>query len=321
MDKFAAIKAFVRVVEAGTFTKAADSLDVPKAQISRLVQSLEAELTTLLLSRTTRRVTVTADGAAYYEHAVRLLAEMSELETSLSCAKRMAAGKLRIGVPASVANVVLIPAMEDFCARYPDIRIEIGIGDRPVDLVDERFDCVLRIGQIAEQSLVARRMADIDRVVCASPGYLARRGIPHDPADLDGIRHHVIMPFARCNDAPFVLRRADESHEVQARPVLAANDADALLSAALAGLGVVRTEAFMAAPHVATGALRLILPEWSVAKVPLYLAYLPNRYISARLRLFIDWAVELFPRALQQAPQRQHQTAAPRIHERLAIAA
>src|SRR5262245_36956529 len=172
MDKLAAMKAFVRVVEAGNFTKAADSLDVPKAQITRLVQSLEEDLKTLLLNRTTRRVTVTAEGSAYYERAARLLDQIEELESSMTHAKVHPRGKLRIDVPPAIANLILIPELADFCERYPDVQIDIGVGERPVDLIGENVDCVLRAGAVTDLSLVARRIAEVRRVVCASPKYL-----------------------------------------------------------------------------------------------------------------------------------------------------
>jgi DNA-binding transcriptional LysR family regulator len=217
MDKFGAMRAFVRVVEAGTFTRAADSLDVPKAQVTRLVQSLEAELKTLLLNRTTRRVTVTTDGAAYYQRAVRLLDELEELESSLSHAKANPRGRLRIDVPSATATMILIPAMEDFCTRYPDIQVDIGVSDRTVDLIGENVDCVLRAGELTDPSLVARRIGDIHRIACASPAYLARFGVPEHPSDLEDERHRVINYFSHGSERfTYALQRGDERHEIDA---------------------------------------------------------------------------------------------------------
>jgi len=195
MNKLIAMKAFVRVVETGSFTKAADSLDVPKAQLSRLVQSLEQELKTLLLNRTTRRVTVTGDGKAYYTGASRVLEEIEGIESSLSHAKLNPRGRLRIDVASPVANLILIPAIEDFRARYPDIHLEIGVSDRPVDVIVENVDCVLRAGVVTDPSLVARRIGQIPRIVCASPTYLKRFGVPKHPSDLEDERHCVIAYF------------------------------------------------------------------------------------------------------------------------------
>src|SRR5262249_52280822 len=145
-----AMKAFVRVIEAGNFTKAADSLGVPKTQVSRLVQSLEADLKTLLLNRTTRRVSVTPDGGAYYERAARVLDDIEELEPRMSDAKVAPRGKLRIDCPSAIANLILIPGLADFRALYPDIHVDIGISDKPVDLIAENVDCVIRAGEVTD---------------------------------------------------------------------------------------------------------------------------------------------------------------------------
>lgn len=297
MDKLSAMRAFVRVVEAGTFTKAADSLGVPKAQVSRQVQSLEAELATLLLNRTTRRVTLTAEGAAYYDRAVRLLDDLEELESSMSHARVAPRGRLRVDTSSSLASLVLIPALHDFCERYPDIQIDVGVSDKPVDLVGENVDCVIRAGEISDPSLVARRIGSIHRVVCASPAYLKRHGMPKQPSDLESDRHRVISYFSHGSERlTYVLERGDERYEVNAASTVAVNDSTAMLAAGLAGLGIARTAPFMAAPHVAAGSLQIILPQWSAGAWPLYVVYPPNRHVSTKLRVFIDWVVELFAR-------------------------
>lgn len=297
MDKFTAMRAFVRVVEAGTFTRAAESLGVPKAQVSRLVQSLEEELGTQLLNRTTRRVSPTADGTAYYEGAARVLDQLEEVEDSLSHAKAAPRGRLRVDTTSSIASLILIPALQDFCTRYPDIRIDVGVSDQPVDLVGENVDCVIRAGELTDPSLVARRIAEIRRVVCASPAYLERHGVPRHPSDLEDGGHRVVNYFSHGSDRrTYVLQRGDESYEVQAASTVAVNDATAMLAAGLAGLGIARTAPFMAAPHLAAGTLRVVLPEWSAGAWPVYVVYPPNRHVTAKLRAFIDWAAELFAR-------------------------
>ncbi|MDM0022263.1 LysR family transcriptional regulator [Variovorax saccharolyticus] len=304
MDKFSAMRAFVRVVEAGTFTKAADSLGVPKGQMSRLVQLLEEELKTQLLNRTTRRVTVTPDGAAYYDRAVRLLDDLEELESSMSQAKATPRGMLRVDAPSAIASLILIPALPDFCARYPDIHIDVGVSDKPVDLIGENVDCVLRAGEVTDRSLVARRIGEIDRFVCASPAYLKRHGMPQHPSDLEDGRHHVISYFAHGTErSTYVLQRGGEQYEVHSRSAVAVNDSGAMLAAGLAGLGIARTAPFMAAPHLAAGTLTAVLPEWSAGAWPLYVVYPPNRHVSVKLRVFIDWAAELFARTLEAPPR------------------
>jgi DNA-binding transcriptional LysR family regulator len=303
MDKLSAMRAFVRVVEAGTFTRAADSLDVPKTQVTRLVQGLEEELKTLLLNRTTRRVSVTPEGAAYYDRAVRVLDEIEDLESSMSHAQVSPKGRLRIDAPTTVATFILIPAMEDFCGRYPDIQLDIGVSDRPADLIGENVDCVLRAGRVSDPSLVARRVGDIQTIMCASAAYVKRFGLPQHPSELEGGRHRVIGYFSRGSvRAPYTLQRGDERCEINAVPTIALNDYGAMLAAGLAGLGIFRTAPFMAAAHVAAGMLQIVLPDWSSGTAPLHIVYPPNRHVSARLRVFIDWTVELFARTLNPSP-------------------
>ena len=299
MDKLTAMQAFVRVVEAGTFTKAADLLAMPKPTVTRLVQSLESQLQTLLLNRTTRRVTVTADGAAYYDRAVRLLSEIDELESSMSHAKVSPRGRLRIDVGSTVAQLLLIPALPDFYARYPHIQIDLGVSDRPVDLISENVDCVLRGGEITDQSLVARRIGEFHLIVCASPAYLKQHGVPQHPSDLEGDRHTVVNYFAHGSGRihPFSFRKDGEQFEVRGRHALAVNDSNAALAAALAGLGIVCTATFMAAPHFASGTLQPLLLDWCADSIPIHVVYPPNRHLSAKLRVFVDWVAELFARS------------------------
>jgi LysR family transcriptional regulator for bpeEF and oprC len=299
MDKLTAMQAFVRVVEAGTFTKAADSLNMPKPTVTRLVQSLESQLQTLLLNRTTRRVTVTADGAAYYDRAVRLLGDIEELESSMSRAKASPRGRLRIDVGSTVAQLLLIPALPDFYARYPHIQIDLGVSDRPVDLIGENVDCVLRGGDITDQSLVARRIGEFHLIVCASPAYVKRHGVPQHPSELEGDQHTVINYFSHTGGRiyPFTFEKDGERLELRGRHALSVNDSNANLAAALAGLGVACTATFMAAPHFASGALQPLLLDWCADSVPIHVVYPPNRHLSAKLRVFVDWVAELFARS------------------------
>ena len=298
MDKLAAMQAFVRVVEAGTFTRAADSMQLPKATVTRLVQTLESHLQTKLLNRTTRRVTVTADGAAYFDRATRLLGELDELESGMTRAKVNPRGRLRIDVPASVGQLLLIPHLPDFHARYPEIQIDLGVSDRPVDLISENVDCVLRGGEITDQSLVARRIGEFHTLLCATPAYLQRHGTPHTPHDLESERHRVVSYLSHRTGRPYPLlfERDGEKVEVNANYTLAVNDSTAALVAGLAGLGLSYTTTFQAYPHLASGALVPVLLGWCAETVPLYVVYPPNRHLSNKVRGFVDWVVELFAR-------------------------
>lgn len=299
MDKFSAMQAYVRVVEAGTFTKAADSMNLPKPTVTRLIQTLETHLQTKLLNRTTRRVTVTADGAAYYDRAVRILGEMDELESSMSRAKANPRGRLRIDVGASVGQMLLIPALPDFHVRYPDIQIDLGVTDRPVDLVGENVDCVLRGGEITDQSLVARRIGEFHLVLAATPAYLKRHGMPRHPTDLEDGQHRVINYFSHRTGRPFpfTFEKDDERIELTGQHIVSVNDSNANLAAGLAGLGIVRTTTFMARPHFDDGTLVPLLLDWCADTIPIHVVYPPNRHLSTKLRVFVDWAADLFARS------------------------
>ena len=298
MDKFSAMKAFVRVVEAGSFTKAADSLGVPKARLTREVQLLEQLLRTQLLNRTSRRVVVTPAGSMYYDHSARMLDDLEEFDSRMLQTTTHPRGKLRIDVPGSIANAILIPAIEDFCVRYPDIHVHIGVSDRPADLRGENIDCVIRIGNVTDPSLVARRLGDVHGVLCAAPAYLKRVGIPEHPSDLENGRHRVISYFSSGSVRDYVLLRRDERYALATTSTIAVNDVATMLSAVLSGVGVAVTGIVNATPHIEVGKLQIVLPEWSAGTWPLHVVYPPSRHVSAKLRVFIDWIAELCTRIL-----------------------
>lgn len=294
-DQLTAMRAFARVVEAGTFTRAASLLDMPKPTLTKLVQTLESHLQTKLLNRTTRRVVVTMDGAAYYERAVRLIADLDELDGSMTLSQASPKGRLRIDVSPSLAVRVILPALPAFHDRYPDIQIDLGSTDRPVDLIGENIDCVVRAGELKDQSLIARRIGELHFITCAAPSYLARHGEPRHPSDFEN-SHYVVSYFHPGNGehVPFEFVQNGEERNVLGRYIVSANDAGTYLAAGLAGLGVVQVPIFMVEEHLATGALRHILTGWSRRPLPLHIVYPPNKHLSNKLRVFVDWAAELF---------------------------
>jgi DNA-binding transcriptional LysR family regulator len=301
MDRFDAMQAFARVVEAGSFTKAAETLQRSKTSVTQLVQQLEARLRVKLLNRTTRQVNVTADGAAYYEHVLRLLADMDDAEAGLSGAASSPRGLLRVDVPTPLARMILVPALPAFHARYPEIQLDLGVSDRMVDLIGEKVDCVVRGGELTDLSLMARRVGDLQARVCAAPSYLARAGTPAQPQDLEGTHHRIVgYKSARTGRVlSYAMRRNDERIEVQGRYVIALDDGNAYLAAGLAGLGVLWLPDYMSQAHRASGELVPLFPDWRFDPMPLYVAFPPNRHLSARLRVFIDWIAELMA---QHAP-------------------
>jgi len=298
MDRFDAMQAFARVVETGSFTKAAETLHMSRTSVTQLVQQLEARLRVRLLNRTTRRVKATADGAAYYERVVRLLADMDDAETSLSSASAAPRGRLRVDVPSPLARMILVPALPAFHARYPDIQIDMGVSDRMVDLIGENVDCVVRGGELTDQSLMARRVGDLRLGVYAAPAYLARAGTPSHPRELEETHHRIVgFLWSRLGKAlPYAMRRGEESVNVQGRYVLAVDDGNAYLAAGLAGMGVLWLPDYMAGEHLARGELVALFEDWQLDSMPLYVAYPPNRHVSAKLRVFMDWIVEVMGR-------------------------
>jgi DNA-binding transcriptional LysR family regulator len=298
MDQLAALRAFVRVVEAGTFTRASTTLGMPKATVTKLIQSLEGHVRTKLLHRTTRQVTVTPDGAAYYERVVRLLADLDELDGAMTSSQAHPSGRLRVDMSSALAVLIVIPALGDFHARYPDIVVELGVSDRPVDLVGENIDCVLRGGTLTDQSLVARRIGELSLMSCASPDYLRRHGEPEHPLDLETA--HYMVGYTKGGSSRAlspVFVRGNESHEVSPRHIVSVNDGNAYLAAGLAGLGILHSPSFMVGPHIEAGRLRPILPGWESGTVPLHVVYPPNRHISNRVRVFVDWIAELIAKS------------------------
>lgn len=294
MDRFDTMQAFARVVELGSFTKAAASLNLPKATVSAQVQALEARLRVKLLNRTTRHVSVTPDGAAYYERAVRLLSELEETEAAVSQATQIPRGRLRIDLPGTIARRIVIPALPDFFERFPEIDLEVGCTDRPVDLIQEGVDCTIRVGNVGDQSLVARRIGDLHVLTCATPEYLNRHGRPGKPADLE--RHHVVRFFSAKTGKEYDLdfEKDGEKSMVAGIRRIAVNDGEAYLAAGLAGLGVLQSPSFLVQDEIASGQLEVVLGEYLSDPMPVYIVYPQNRHLSIRVRAFAQWVATLF---------------------------
>jgi DNA-binding transcriptional LysR family regulator len=308
MDQLLAMRAFSRVVEAGNFTRAADSLDMPNATLSKLVQELEAHLGVRLLQRTTRRVTVTPEGEDYYAKATRILRDLEDIDTSFNIARSKPRGHLRIDVGGSTARDVLIPLLPDFLAQYPEIRIDLGVSDRAVDLIGDNVDCVIRGGSLDSSSLVARKIGDADMITCATPAYLKQYGVPAYPEELKN-GHRLVSYISTQNGraVPFRFEHAGEKTEVKVDYRVGVNESNAHLAACLAGLGIIQTFAYAAGPALREGALIEILEQWRPPPYPFHVVYPQNRHLTHRLRVFIDWLLERFPARLGNvAARRRH---------------
>lgn len=295
MDRFNAMQAFARVVETGSFTKAAETLHMSKTSVTQLVQQLEARLRVRLLNRTTRKVNVTADGAAYYERVTKLLADLDDAETSLSSISLLPRGHLRVDVPSPLARMILIPALPAFLAQYPDIQVDLGVSDRMVDLIDESVDCVVRGGELTDLSLMARRVGNLSLSLYAAPSYLESAGMPSHPQEISASPHYIVgFRWTRASlGSSYAMHRNGETVKLQGRYKIAVDDGNACLAAGLAGLGVLLLPDYMAFEHESRGELVRLFEEWHLDPMPVYIAYPPNRHVSAKLRVFIDWIADL----------------------------
>ncbi|MEJ5029360.1 LysR family transcriptional regulator [Comamonas sp. MYb69] len=295
MDQIQAMRVFARVVESGTFTLAASSLQLPKASVTKHVQALEDRLRVKLLNRTTRRVTVTTDGAAYYDRAVRLLSDFDELEASMSQVRATPRGRLRVDVGTSIARLLIIPQLASFQARYPDIQIDLGVTDRTVDLIADNVDCVIRGGELRDQSLVARRVGNLEFSTVASPAYLQQHGTPQHPRDLES-GHNSVIYFSPVTQRryPLEFQHNGEVIEMTNPSTLAVNEANAYTTSLLSGQGVGQITSYQAREYLKSGELVQILPEWTQPLLPVYVVYPPNSHLSAKVRAFVDWVVEIF---------------------------
>ena len=297
MDQLFCMRAFKRVVELRSFAKAAEDLDVARPTVSNAVAQLEKRLGVRLLHRTTRRLNITQDGQAYYEGCVRILHELAETEDQLSNARRSPRGRLRVSTPNSFVQLRFMEALPEFLARYPDIELEVVMTNRAVDLVEEGVDCAVRAVDIpGDSTLIARHIADVRWITCASPGYLARAKPPRDIADLE--RHECVRFIS-----PSTGRAADWHFEHGKRRVsytpkgrLGVTSMEAAGAAALHGIGIAQVPESLVYPHLRSGALAAVLLEWAAPAPALKVVYPSNRYLTAKVRVFADFIAEIFPR-------------------------
>ena len=293
MDKLQAMALFVRVVDTGGIARAAESLRVPKATATTLIQKLEASLGVKLLNRTTRRVSVTPDGAAYYTRAAAILSEVRDAEESLSQRAAAPSGRLRVDAPTLIARSVIVPALPRFFAQYPDVELALACNERQFDLVAEGIDCALWIGEIGDATLVARRVGFVYFATCAAPTYIAAHGVPAHPAELS--QHRCINHFSpRTGETlEWVFSKAGERVRAVFPGHLALEDENSYVSAAEAGLGIAQMPAFVVKEAMERGALELVLGDWFPEPSALHVVYPQSRHLSRKVRVFVDWLAAL----------------------------
>lgn len=302
LDQLLAMRVFVRIADSGSFAKAADSLELPRSSVSKLLLDLEQHLGTKLVERSTRASSITPEGEVYRERAIQLLAELDEMDASVASARTSPRGRLRIDIGSSLANLVLIPALPEFTARYPEIELLLGVNDRPVDLIGDGVDCVIRGGELPDSSLVARRLCTLRLLTCATPGYLASRGTPVHPEDLE-TSHTVIRYFfpQTGKSLPLEFSKDGQRHQVTTRSAINVSESTSQIQAVLAGLGLAQVFSFGVREQLASGQLLELFSDWDQPAHPLHLVYPSARHPSAKLRAFADWATELFSRQMRPA--------------------
>ncbi len=296
MDRFDAMQVFVKVAELSSFTQAAEQLQLPRATVTHTIQQLEKRLGVRLLQRTTRHVSVTLDGDAYLHRCQQLLADLQETEAAFAHGAARTAGKLRVDLQGTLAMHFLLPHLGEFCAKYPDIELDIGLGDRLVDLVRESIDCVLRAGEPRDSSMVGRRVALLEQVTCASAAYLDAHG---EPATLPDLRAHRAVNYAGASGKPlpFDFLVDGEPRSVTLRGAVTVRHADAYVTCCEAGLGLIQLPRYHVEAALAAGRLREVMAPLRPAPMAVSVLYPHSRQLSPRVRVFVDWVSERMARS------------------------
>ncbi|UYW73347.1 LysR family transcriptional regulator [Pseudocitrobacter faecalis] len=293
MDKIHAMQLFIRVAELESFSRAADTLGLPKGSVSRQIQALENQLGCRLLHRTTRRVHLTQDGMVYYERAKDLLSNLEELDSMFQSDPSSVSGRLRVDMPVAVAQNVVIPRLPAFLQHYPGIELELSSSDRLVDIIREGFDCVVRVGHLKDSGLIARPLGKLTVVSCASPDYLARFGYPES---LDELEDHAVVHYATSlgvRPQGFEVLVDKTTRWVKTGGVLTVNSTETYHAACLAGLGIIQVPRVGVREALRSGKLIEILPQYRAEPMPVSLIYPHRRNLSRRVHLFMEWLTEV----------------------------
>ena len=294
MDRFDAMRLFTRIVELGSFTQAAATLDIPRATATHAIKELETRLQVRLLERTTRQVRTTVDGQAFYERCRHLLHDLEDAESSLAQLSVNPRGRLRIDIHGAPANDLVLPRIGEFHARYPHIELAVGSGDRLVDLVREGVDCVVRAGEPKDSSLVTRRLALIAQVTVASPAYLAAHGTPQHPSDLAQHRAVNFFSASRPDFFPYVFQVDGKTEEHMLKGWISVNSADSYKTCAEQGCGIIQVPRYSVERQLRAGTLVEILAHTPCPPMVYSVLYPHHRQLSPRVRVFIDWVTQLY---------------------------
>ncbi len=296
MDHFSALRAFVVVVEEGSFVAAAGILGVAVSSVTRQVTNLESHLGVQLLNRSTRSVTVTDAGNKYYVDAIRILDDMAEANRNVMEAGQGPRGLLRVSAPSAFARLHIAPFISDYLAKYPDIELDLVISDAVINLAEERMDIAIRIGEVEGNSLIARKLAPHRRILCASEGYLEKYGTPQSPEDL---KHHNCLTFAsRTGGRNWKFERGDEEITVKVKGALRANNSELLRESALAGTGIILSPDWLVGCDITKGELKPLLPDWAATpgtkNGAVNAVYLQSHRGSQKITSFVEFLKERF---------------------------
>ena len=286
---------FVRVLEAGSFSAAALDLNMGQPAVSKTIASLEDRLGVRLLTRSTRKLSPTEAGTAFYERAIRAIAEATEAEAAAQGAGAGLEGRLRVSAPVTFSRLHLVPKLGSFLDAHPNVQLDLVMDDRVVDLVAENIDAALRLGVLTDSALKARKLGQTDRLVVATPAYLERRGVPHTPADL--LEHASIIYGQSSGGQEWLFRRGTSEMSVHLQPRLKLSAAEGVREAVLAGQGFAIASRWMFTPELKSGEVVSILEEWTLPPIELWVIYPSGRLTSAKARAFIKWFEKLITEA------------------------
>lgn len=293
MDRLDSLRVFARVVECESFTKAAETLRVPRSTVSMAIKELEDRVGTRLLSRTTRIVTPTNDGTAFYEHCLRLIADFDEVEGLFRASASRLRGHLKISIPGRIGRLIIAPALPEFVAKHPDITLELSVTDREIDLQGEGIDGVIRVGDLTDSTLIAKRIGVIAVVNCASKTYIDSFGTPRRVQDLKRHRAITYVPRKGGRPEPWEYATTGGVKTVDVPAAIVVDNAEMLIACCLAGLGLMQVPSFDVRDHIARGELVEVLPRHRPASMPIHIVYPHRRHLSGRLQAFIEWASQL----------------------------
>jgi DNA-binding transcriptional LysR family regulator len=302
LDQFAAMATFVRVVDAGSLSGAARAIPSSLTSVSRQIAALEERYGTQLLLRTTRRLSLTDNGRLFYDRAKSVLGELRDVEQSLSSKRSRPTGRLRISAPTLMGRLLIAPLLAEFLRRHAALSVDLLLVDRVVDMIEEDIHVALRVGRLPASELVARKLADLTMIVCASPDYLQRRGTPETPGDLG--KHDCLVFSDTPGAGEWRFKANGKKHRtIQVSGRLWINSLDALVAAAKDGAGIVRVPSWQVAPDIASGRLQRILSAAELPATPVHLLFPPSRLASPKTRIFVDYLVERWTRSRPFADQ------------------